>query len=99
MQALQLPALFIFQADEKNKRRRVSQHSLRRTFSKGISQKAYQNDMSRQLYSVKTFRTFCVFSLLTVPYVFSLHASVLGLISYSGFSVVPAVPGFADFFS
>lgn len=32
MQALQLPALFIFQADEKNKRRRVSQHSLRQAF-------------------------------------------------------------------
>ena len=51
MQALQLPALFIFQADEKNKRRRVSQHSLRQTFSKGISQKAYQNDIKAILFS------------------------------------------------
>ena len=30
---------------------------------------------------------------------FQLSACALGLISYSGFSVVPAVPGFADFFS
>ena len=48
MQALQLPALFIFQADEKNKRRRVSQHSLRQTFLKAFLKNAYQNDMSRQ---------------------------------------------------
>ena len=39
MQALQLPALFIFQADEKNKRRRVSQHSLRQTFLKAFLKK------------------------------------------------------------
>ena len=45
MQALQLPALFIFQADEKNKRRRVSQHSLRQTFLKAFLKNAYQNDI------------------------------------------------------
>ena len=57
---------------------------------------------------MKPYKTFCVFSLLTAPYVssfqavpciFSLHASALGLISYSGFSAAPVAPGFADFFS
>ena len=57
---------------------------------------------------MKPFKTFCVFTLQSLPYVFSLqpsncalrfHASALGLISYSGFSVVPVVPGFVGFFS
>ncbi|WP_315563117.1 hypothetical protein, partial [Segatella oris] len=34
----------------------LSQHSLRQTFSKGISQKAYQNDMSRQFYAINILR-------------------------------------------
>ena len=86
MQALQLPALFIFQADEKNKRRRVSQHSLRQTLFKGISQKCISKRYVKAIYSKRYSE-------------FQSSPCALGLISYSGFSVVPAAPGFADFFS
>ena len=74
MQALQLPALFIFQADEKKQAQACFTTQPAPNLFKGISQKAYQNDMSRQFYSVKTYKTFCVFSLPTVPYVFSFQA-------------------------
>ena len=48
MQALQLPALFIFQADEKKQAQACFATQPAPSFLKAFLKNAYQNDMSRQ---------------------------------------------------
>ena len=86
MQALQLPALFIFQADEKKQAQACFATQPAPNLFKGISQKCISKRYVKAIYSKRYSE-------------FQSSPCALGLISYSGLSVVPAAPGFADFFS